>query len=285
MTCRVLLAAALTFALNTNATAQIRASELGATQQTIDGTKITIEYSRPAVRGRTPFGGIVHWGEKWTPGANWATTFEVDRDIKLAGQAVPKGKYTVYVIPQQNADWTFILHRNPRAYHVLRPDTVNELLRVAVKPQQAAHLERLTFTFPTVTPEGGVLQFHWGTTSFELPIRVQPSRPIALDSATMQLYVGSYQYDWRGRPVTMDVFVENNKLRARTTPVTLPYEQTFDLVPTTKHRFAGLFYRSGEPFDLEDFVIMFDIPQSGNATAVAWLGIADQPIAKGSRIK
>src|SRR5688500_9908510 len=144
MTCRVLLAAALTFALNTNATAQIRASELGATQQTIDGTKITIEYSRPAVRGRTPFGGIVHWGEKWTPGANWATTFEVDRDIKLAGQAVPKGKYTVYVIPQQNADWTFILHRNPRAYHVLRPDTVNELLRVAVKPQQAAHLERLT---------------------------------------------------------------------------------------------------------------------------------------------
>ena len=63
--------------------AQIRASELAVTRQTIDGTVITLEYSRPRVRGRPVMFGergrsIVHWEEVWTPGANYATTLETN---------------------------------------------------------------------------------------------------------------------------------------------------------------------------------------------------------------
>jgi hypothetical protein len=72
--------------------AQIRASELGTVSQTIDGTTIAIEYSRPRARGRDSlFGGVVHWGEHWTPGANWATTFDVNHDIEVNGKPVPVG--------------------------------------------------------------------------------------------------------------------------------------------------------------------------------------------------
>lgn len=71
--------------------AQIRGSELGVIAQTIDGTTISVEYSRPQARGRDPvFGGIVHWGELWTPGANWATTVEVSKDVRLNGHDLPK---------------------------------------------------------------------------------------------------------------------------------------------------------------------------------------------------
>ena len=66
--------------------------------QIIDGTKISMEYSRPRARGRNPLFGnprVVRWNEVWTPGANWATTFEINKPITLAGRAVAKGKYSV----------------------------------------------------------------------------------------------------------------------------------------------------------------------------------------------
>ena len=91
------LAAAFAIGLlapRTPALAQVRASEIGSMTQFLDGTKITIQYSRPRLRGRDPVFGTraVHWGEVWTPGANFATTFEVDKNIKLDGHPVPKGK-------------------------------------------------------------------------------------------------------------------------------------------------------------------------------------------------
>ena len=67
------------------AAAQIRASELQSVAQTVDGTTIRVTYSRPRTRERWPIFGtkIVQWGEVWTPGANWATLLETNKDITL----------------------------------------------------------------------------------------------------------------------------------------------------------------------------------------------------------
>ena len=87
------------------------ASEKGTVSQTIDGTTITIEYSRPVARGRTPFPDVVHWGRVWTPGANWATTIDVDRPVLVNGDSLPKGKYSIWMIPAQGA-WTVMFSRD-----------------------------------------------------------------------------------------------------------------------------------------------------------------------------
>ena len=83
--CVLILGLALPF----TAAAQVRLSERGRVSQTVSGTTITVDYARPGARGRDIFGGVVHWGEVWTPGANWGTTLEVDRAIKLNGHDVP----------------------------------------------------------------------------------------------------------------------------------------------------------------------------------------------------
>jgi hypothetical protein len=280
---RICLMALGILALAGDAAAQVRASELATVQQTIDGTKLTIEYSRPAVRGRVVFPGLVHWGEKWTPGANWATTLEVDRDVRLAGQNIPAGKYSLWLIPREKEDWSLIVHRKARAYHTQRPDSANELARIAVKPQTGAHRERLTFDFPVITGEGGILQFHWGATIIDIPVRVLPSKPLALDSTTVRQVVGAYEFAWRGRQVRMDVMHENGKLRARMNPMVLPFDSVFDLLPLSKQRFGPFFYRAGKPFDLEDFVVFFDYTDTANATAVEWRGLADVRITRGNR--
>ena len=108
-------------ALTASAGAQIRASELGTVSQVIDGTRIAVEYSRPRARGRTDmFGGEVKWQEVWTPGANYATTFETNKNVKLNGQLLPKGKYSLWFIVRQAGDWTAVFDTTPRRFHYHR---------------------------------------------------------------------------------------------------------------------------------------------------------------------
>jgi hypothetical protein len=274
-------AAGLLIACSNESPAQVRASEAASVSQTVDGTKITIEYSRPAVRGRNPFGGVVHWGERWTPGANWATTLEASKDIRIAGHALAKGKYTIWLVPRQNEDWTFVVDKRPQAYHVARPDTNAAVLRFTVKPEQAEHLERLTFSFPTITPDGTVLELRWGSTRVELPIRVQATKPLAMDASERQRFVGSYPLNgFRGNP-TMDVFEEGDKLRARLTPAQFDFDPVFDLSPVARDRFNPLFYKAGQPFDTEDFAIVFTNSDAG--LRAEWRGINERVIAQGTK--
>ncbi len=96
---RLLAIAVVTCGVAPAAQAQVRTSERATVSQTIDGTVIEIDYARPRLRGRTSFGGVVHWGEMWTPGANWATTLRVSRDVRLDGHLVPAGEYSVWFVP------------------------------------------------------------------------------------------------------------------------------------------------------------------------------------------
>lgn len=86
------------------AAAQIRAREWQTISHTVDGTTITLTYSRPRLRGRTNVWGtrIVNWGELWTPGASDATGLESNEAVTIGGVAVPKGKYSVWMIVSQD---------------------------------------------------------------------------------------------------------------------------------------------------------------------------------------
>src|SRR5688500_19131881 len=102
--------------------AQVRLSERATVSQTVDGTVITIDYARPRVRGRSPiFGGQVHWGEVWTPGANMATTLETDRDIAIDGHAVPAGKYSVWLEVAHEGPWTLVRDSAAGRYNTSTP--------------------------------------------------------------------------------------------------------------------------------------------------------------------
>ncbi len=113
----VVLAGLLSLLAPTVLAAQPRASERGTVVQVVNGTTITIDFSRPVARGRTnPRWCVAHWGDLWTPGANWATTLEMDKNIELNGHAVPAGKYSVWMQPEPD-EWTVFLNREPRLYH------------------------------------------------------------------------------------------------------------------------------------------------------------------------
>ena len=220
--------------------AQRRASEHGTVSQRVDGTTITIEYDRPVARGRDSlFGKVVRWERAWTPGANASTTIEVDKDVRINGHALPRGKYSVWMIPRDTAPWTVILHRNARLFHTQRPNQTDEQLRFDARPEQGAHMETLAWYFPVVGPEMTTVRMHWGTTSVSMTIDVSSTMTFdSLTAAQRARYLGRYRMsgEWGANAVLNVRDVDGTLLVSRENPA--PDMHDFALIPAGgEHRF------------------------------------------------
>jgi Protein of unknown function (DUF2911) len=114
------------------------------------GATITINYSSPAVKGRKIWGGLVPYDKVWRAGANEATLFETDKDIKVEGKSLPAGKYSLYAIPGEK-EWVFIFNSKTGQWGINMDGSTtevpaNDVLRVTVKPEKSASFnERMKY--------------------------------------------------------------------------------------------------------------------------------------------
>ncbi len=98
---------------------------------------IKINYSAPSVKGREIWGKLVPYGEVWRAGANEATTFETDKDIKVEGKTLPAGKYSFFTIPGEK-EWTIIFNKTAKQWGAYSYKQADDVLRVTVTPAAAA---------------------------------------------------------------------------------------------------------------------------------------------------
>jgi hypothetical protein len=150
-----------------------RRSPRGTVTQTVNGTEISIRYYRPVLRGRVPFPGVVGWGRTWTPGADSATRIEITGPLEIEGKALPAGKYSLWVIPQEKDAWTVVFNRLADAFH-LTYDERQDALRVQARATTAAQsVETLEMSFPVVDADSAVMQLQWGTVVLPLHLRAR----------------------------------------------------------------------------------------------------------------
>jgi hypothetical protein len=125
---------------------------------TINGANIAVNYSSPAVKGRTIFGELVPLGKVWRAGANEATIFETSKDIKVEGKPLPAGKYSIFVIPGESTS-TFIFNKQTGQWGT-QYDQSQDAIRVDVPSGQSSTLtERLTYE---VLSDGLELKWEYG---------------------------------------------------------------------------------------------------------------------------
>jgi hypothetical protein len=127
-----------------------------------------VKYSRPGARGRELFGALVPWGHPWTPGADTATSVSFSTAVRVNGQPLAAGAYSIWMIPQE-ARWTVIFSSAQPVWHLPYPSG-SDVLRVESTPRQGTHMELLTFYFPDVDGLTGELVMHWGTMVVPLTI-------------------------------------------------------------------------------------------------------------------
>jgi Protein of unknown function (DUF2911) len=79
-------------------------------QATQNGMTVKVLYCQPSKNDRTIFGGVVKYDKVWRTGANAATIIELAQDVRINGNRLTKGRYSLYTIPTPN-DWTVIINR------------------------------------------------------------------------------------------------------------------------------------------------------------------------------
>lgn len=127
-------------------------------------------YSRPQKKGRKIFGELEEYGKIWRLGANEATEIEFFVPVSIGGKNVPKGRYTLYAIPQETK-WTIILNRETDIWGAYKYDQSKDVLRTTVPvSSQQTPVEAFTMTFEKA--EGGAnLVMAWDTILVSLPVK------------------------------------------------------------------------------------------------------------------
>lgn len=156
-------------------------------EQTVGLTKVTIEYSRPAKKGRELFVEVEKWGRMWRTGANASSKIEFSDDVKIEGKDVPAGKYAVYSIPGEEM-WTVMLYSDlTLGGNVNGYDESKEVARFEVKTvKMPMEIENFTFFVNNITETSASLGFLWGIYAVSLKMEVEvESKVMAAIEKTM----------------------------------------------------------------------------------------------------
>lgn len=134
-------------------------------QVTLDGKAITIHYNSPRMRGRKIMGGLVPYGKVWRTGANPATSFVTEGNLKVGDLNVPAGKYTLYTLPAApGTPWQLIINKQTGQWGTV----YNQDQDLGRTPMQHATLpspqEDMSISFEHTTSNSTELHVRWETT-------------------------------------------------------------------------------------------------------------------------
>ena len=165
--------------------------------------EVTIEYSRPAVKGRKIFGDVVPFGKIWRTGANATTKVTFTDDVKLEGKDVKAGTYGLYTIPNKDS-WEIMLYKDLTLNgNVAEYKADNEVLRVKVKAISIPmKMESLMINFGDITATEAKLTLIWENTVVAIKIttdidaRVMQSIDASMKSEKPEYFrAASYYFD------------------------------------------------------------------------------------------
>jgi len=163
--------------LATSTFAQIQtpaASPAGKVVQTVGLSDVTVEYSRPSMKGRTIFGAdaLVPNGKFWRTGANAATKITFSDDVMIEGSKVEAGSYailstpgdkmwTINFYPYESGNWGSYVEKTPSAV-------------VGVKVMESGmKMETFTILFDELTSNSAVMKMLWSNAVVPVKLSVE----------------------------------------------------------------------------------------------------------------
>ncbi|HET9425049.1 MAG TPA: DUF2911 domain-containing protein, partial [Gemmatimonadaceae bacterium] len=138
----------------------------------ISGTAFWLDYGRPSLRGRNVWSNGVLGDTLWRTGGNAATQFRTAADLRIAGQTIPAGMYTLWTkIHPGNSRYELVFNRQVGQWGTVY-DPRQDLVRVPLTERTMANsLERFTM-FIEPAGDGGVIAMQWGTKRLEVPFTI-----------------------------------------------------------------------------------------------------------------
>ncbi len=152
--------------------------------QNVGFTKISIDYSSPAVKGRKIFGEIEKYGVTWRAGANAQTVIEFSTAVSVGGKNLRAGKYSIFMTPTESGDWT--VHLNSKAASVFAYMKDGKIDEAAVAADDAVsftastergdNTERLQYHISAGDNQTATITMAWEGVKVSFPVDTQVSQ-------------------------------------------------------------------------------------------------------------
>jgi len=203
-----LVIATITISNGQNITTPRTASPAAEVSQTIGLSKITVKYSRPAVRGREIWGThIAHYGYKnlrfgtstaapWRAGANENTIITFSEDARVEGKDIPAGTYALFMGLHEDGNVDVIFSTNSESWGSYFYDESENQLKVTVKSIENSHTERLTYSFIDIDKTSATCVLDWEKKRIPFKIEFDVDK-IVLANARNELR-NSIGFTWQG---------------------------------------------------------------------------------------
>ncbi|MDB9948124.1 DUF2911 domain-containing protein [Flavobacteriaceae bacterium] len=149
-------------------------------EQRVGLTDISIEYSRPGVRGRTIFGDLVPFGKTWRTGANSNTKVTFSSDVSIDGQTLNAGSYGLYTVPNENS-WEIMFYAESDNSGVPRDwDDTKVVAKTSVEVySMPMNVETFTITFDDVSGTSATLGILWEKTYVGIKLEVPTDKLVS----------------------------------------------------------------------------------------------------------
>ena len=158
------------------------ASPAAEVSQTIGISTVTVNYSRPSVKGRVIWGELVPYGwnvqafgnqhsAPWRAGANENTTIEFSHPAKVEGQMVPAGRYGLFFTINADNSGEVILSKDKMSWGSFFYEPDHDQLRAKIQTRTHAMTELLTYDFINLTKNTGELVLNWENKQF--PVKIE----------------------------------------------------------------------------------------------------------------
>lgn len=169
----------MTFSVN----AQIQTpqpSPFSKMEQVVGLTDVTVEYSRPNMRGRTIFGDLIPYGEVWRLGANQNTKIMFSTDVTVDGKTLKAGTYALYAIPNEKS-WEVIFYTDSNNWGT--PEKWDES-KVAAKVTAETYplpmkIETFTMSFDDLSSGGATLGIMWSDVYVGVTFKVPSDKMVS----------------------------------------------------------------------------------------------------------
>lgn len=135
-----------------------------------DKAVIKVVYSRPLKNDRMVFGGLIAFDKVWRTGANEATEIKFYRDVKMGGETVKAGTYSLFTVPGKER-WTIILNGDLDYWGHYSYDDSADQYRFQVMPKIVEKpVEAFTIQFSKKGESPAKMMMAWDTVLVEVPI-------------------------------------------------------------------------------------------------------------------
>lgn len=174
-----------------------QSSPFAKIEQRVGLTNISVEYSRPGVKGRTIFGNLVPYGKTWRTGANANTKITFSTDVTIDGKILKAGSYGIYSIPNKDV-WEVLFYSETNKRGVPKDwDESKVVLKTNVEAiGMPMNIETFTITFNELTNSSAVMGLLWDQIFIGIKIEVP----------TDQIVMGTIEKVMSSNPTSNDYY-------------------------------------------------------------------------------